>query len=81
MSEVNVERRNIIERIQKKIKSSNLKPEEIQAIDKARSQVYNQSKQFCLNHGTAEIDLICTNSFVISVHWRLCWSCWHFSDW
>lgn len=43
MSEVNVERRNIIERIQKKIKSSNLKPEEIQAIDKARSQVYNQT--------------------------------------
>jgi hypothetical protein len=39
-------RKNIVERIQQKIKRSNLKPEEIQAIDKARSQVYNQSKSF-----------------------------------
>lgn len=44
MTGMSNEKKNIIERIQKKIKSSNLKPEEIQAIDKARSQVYNQSK-------------------------------------
>lgn len=42
----NMEKNNIVERIQKKINSTNLRPEEIQAIDKARSQVYNQSKYY-----------------------------------
>ncbi|KAI7896058.1 uncharacterized protein EV154DRAFT_493368 [Mucor mucedo] len=39
----NMEKNTIVERIQKKINSTQLRPEEIQAIDKARSQVYNQT--------------------------------------
>lgn len=47
-------RKNIVERIQKKIKHSNLKPDEIQAIDKARRQVYNQSESLLI---TARVEI------------------------